>query len=177
MTIRHAALIASLVALAAVVGVGVALGMRHGRDPQSVPTPTTNPSVSAPTPPGYNPSAGDAGDNPTDAPAETQQAAWGPVADRFATNFTNTSGGATKWRKRLAGDPSRPDVTTAVAKQLATVDVRNVPDGRYESREVLKSSDYDLAVKITYNSGWAMVLYLITDGTHWQIYAYDKWEP
>ena len=35
----------------------------------------------------------------------------------------------------------------------------------------------DLAVKVTDREGWAMVLYLITDGTSWQIYAYEKWEP
>lgn len=55
--------------------------------------------------------------------------------------------------------------------------MRNVPEGRYESRELLKSSDYDLAIKVNYDTGWAMVLYLITDGTNWQIYAYDEWEP
>lgn len=125
----------------------------------------------------HNPSAGDAGENHGDVPAEAQEAAWGPVVDRFARNFTNTRGGADKWRQRLAGDPAQPDVTAAVVKQLDTVDVRNVPDGRYEGREVLKSSDYDLAVKVTYREGWAMVLYLVTDGTGWQVYAYDKWEP
>ena len=139
-------------------------------------TPVTEPPTPVPTPSSYNPSAGDAGENHGDVPAETQEAAWGPVADRFARNFTNTRGGAEKWRQRLAGDPAHPDVTTAVVKQLATVDVRNVPDGRYEGREVLKSSDYDLAVKVTYREGWAMVLYLVTDGTHWQVFAYDKWE-
>jgi len=140
-------------------------------------TPAAAPASPAATPSTYNPSAGDAGENHSDAPAETQEAAWGPVADRFARNFTNTRGGAAKWRQRLVGDPARPDVTTAVAKQLATVDVRNVPDGRYERREVVKSSDYDLAVKVEYDAGWAMVLYLITDGSGWQVYAYDKWEP
>lgn len=140
-------------------------------------TPVTAPPTPAPTPSTYNPSAGDAGENHGDVPAETKEAAWGPVVDRFARNFTDTRGGAEKWRLRLAGDPAHPDVTTAVVKQLATVDVRNVPDGRYEGREVLKSSDYDLAVKVTYREGWAMVLYLVTDGSGWQVYAYDKWEP
>lgn len=140
-------------------------------------TPVTAPPTPAPTPSSYNSSAGDAGENHGDVPAETQEAVWGPVADRFARNFPNTRGGAEEWRQRLAGDPAQPDVTTAVVKQLATVDVRNVPDGRYENREVLKSSDYDLAVKVTYREGWAMVLYLVTDGTKWQVYAYDKWEP
>ena len=172
--------IAALAALGALLVVALAALLWAFLRPAPVTPAAPPPVVSAsPTlsPSSYNPSAGDAGDNPTDAPAETQQAAWGPVADRFARNFTNTRGGAEKWRQRLVGDPTAPDVTTAVAKQLATVDVRNVPDGRYEGREILKSSDYDLAIKISYNTGWAMVLYLITDGSGWQIYAYDKWEP
>ena len=180
MTNRAIAVLAVLAALGALVAAALAVLLWAVLRPAPVTPAAPPPAVSAtatPSPSGYNPSAGDAGDNPTDAPAETQQAAWGPVADRFARNFTNTRGGAEKWRKRLAGDPSRPDVTTAVAKQLATVDIRNVPDGRYDGREVLKSSDYDLAVKVIYDTGLAMVLYMITDGTNWQIYAYDKWEP
>lgn len=172
--------IAVLAGLGALVVAGLAALLWVLLRPPPVTPAAPTPSVSA-TPTlsssSFNPSAGDAGDNHTDAPAETQQAAWGPVADQFAKNFTDTGGGATKWRKRLVGDPSQPHVTTAVAKQLATVDVRNVPEGRYEGRELLKSSDYDLAVKVTYDTGWAMVLYMITDGTNWQIYAYDKWEP
>ena len=164
-----AALAATVAAPAGRAGVDVPPG-------QLQPPRSPTPAAPAPTPSSYNPSAGDAGENHGDVPAETQEAAWGPVADRFARNFTNTRGGAEKWRQRLAGDPAHPDVTTAVVKQLATVDVRNVPDGRYEGREVLKSSDYDLAVKVTYREGWAMVLYLVTDGTGWQVYAYDKWE-
>lgn len=94
----------------------------------------------------------------------------------FARNFTDTRGGAKQWRKRLVGDPKHPYVTTEVADQLATVDVRNVPDGHYDGRELADSSEYELAVKVTYREGWAMVLWLNTDGTAWQIFAYDRWE-
>ena len=83
-----------------------------------------------------------------------------------------------KWRQRLTGTTAEPNVTTEVAAQLTTVDLRNVPTGHYSGqRQILKSGDYDVAVKVTYREGWALVLYLITDGTNWQIYAYDKWEP
>lgn len=163
--------------LAAIVAVLVAVLVWLLLTPPVQVTPLTTPSAPAPSPTSFNPSAGDAGDEDhASGPAEVQEAAWGPVADRFAKNFTNTDGGKKAWRQRLIGDPAAPDVTTDVAKQLDTVDIRNVPDGRYDSREVLKSSDYDLAVKVTYREGWAMVLYLITDGTGWQVYAYDKWE-
>jgi hypothetical protein len=156
--------VVTIAALAATVAALLAVLLWTFLRPAPV-TPVTAPPTPAPTPSSYNPSAGDAGEHHGDVPAETQEAAWGPVVDRFARNFTSTRGGAEKWRQRLAGDPAQPDVTTAVVKQLATVDVRNVPDGRYEDREVLKSSDYDLAVKVTYREGWAMVLYLVTDGT------------
>ena len=173
MSNRAVGLIAGLIAV--VVALAAMLVWTLVRPSPS--TPAAEPKTPSATPSSYNPSAGDAGENPSDMPAETQEAAWGPVADRFARNFTNTRGGAEKWRQRLVGDPAHPDVTAAVAKQLATVDIRNVPDGRYERREVVKSSDYDLAVKVEYDAGWAMVLYLITDGSRFQVYAYDKWEP
>ncbi|GAA3707259.1 hypothetical protein GCM10022204_26450 [Microlunatus aurantiacus] len=164
-------------ALAAIIAVLAAVLAWTFLTPAEQVTPVTTPSAPAPSPTSFNPSAGDAGaEDHANGPAEVQEAAWGPVVDRFATNFTNTDGGKKAWRQRLIGNPAAPNVTTDVAKQLDTVDIRNVPDGRYEGREVLKSSDYDLAVKVTYREGWAMVLYLITDGTGWQIYAYDKWE-
>jgi hypothetical protein len=94
--------------------------------------------------------------------------------DRFATNFTDTTAGATRWRQRLTGNPDRPDLTTDVARQLQTVNIDNVPSGHYAGHQILTNSDYQLAVKVTYREGWAMVLHLVTDGTHWQIYAYDR---
>lgn len=164
-------------ALAAIVAVLVAVLLWTFLRPSSTEIPAAAPSAPAASPTSFNPSAGDAGaEDHASGPAEVQEGAWGPVADRFARNFTDTDGGKKAWRQRLIGNPAAPDVTTDVAKQLDTVDIRNVPDGRYEGREVLKSSDYDLAVKVTYREGWAMVLYLVTDGTGWQVYAYDKWE-
>jgi len=73
-----------------------------------------------------------------------------------------------------AGWPSH--VTEDVAAQLATVDVDNVPKGRYQAYEAVKTSAYDVAVRVDYREGWSMVLYLNTDGTNWQVYAYDKYE-
>lgn len=179
MSTRALAVLAAAVAV--ILAIGLAVGVTIGKNSaQSVPagpqSPAAAPTTTTPT---YNPDAGDAAEpsNENDqAPPETQEAAWAPAVDNFARNFTYTTGGAKKWRQRLIGNPKRPYVTTEVAEQLATVDIRNVPDGHYDSREIVTSSTYEIGVKVTYREGWAMILYLITDGTRYQIYAYDEWE-
>lgn len=177
MSTRAVAILAAAVAVLLAVGVAIGATLNRAGDPPPAPTPTVPTATPSATQESYNPDAGDAGDEDhEDGPPEVQEAAWAPAVENFARNFTNTAGGAHKWRQRLIGDPKRPYVTAAVAKQLATVDVRNVPDGRYESREIVKSSTYDFAVKVTYREGWAMILYLVSDGRRYQIYAYDKWE-
>jgi len=143
--------------------------------PPAASAPAQPVSTPAPT---FNPSAGDAHDEEDHAsdPALDQEAAWRPVVEHFARGFTDTSGGARSWRTRLTGDRTPPYVTEEVAQQLATVDVGNVPKGRYDTYEVVKSTAYDVAVRVDYREGWSMVLYLNTDGTNWQVYAYDKYE-
>ena len=177
MNMRKVGLIAVGGAIAVVLIVVLVAVLLRPSPTATTPTPApTQPPVSAS--PSWNPSAGDAGDSEDleHGPAEVQEANWGPVVDRFSRNFTRVDGGTKKWRQRLIGRASAPDVTPAVAKQLATVDVRRVPKGRYEHREILQSSAYNLAVGIQYSEGWGMVLYLQTDGVDWQIYAYDRWE-
>lgn len=166
-------------AAAVILAIGVVIGMSIHK--QTAPPSTTASVAPSPEPSAteesYNPDAGDASDEQhEDGPPEVQEAEWAPAVDNFARNFTYTVGGAQEWRQRLIGNPKKPYVTGAVAKQLRTVDVRNVPDGHYESREIVKSSSYDFAVKVTYREGWAMILYLVSDGRTYQIYAYDKWE-
>jgi hypothetical protein len=144
---------------------------------QQTTTPPPSPVASAPTAtPSFNESAGDADNHDHASDDDANEAAWRPVVENFGRNFPNTAGGAAKWRARLIGDPQKPYVTAEVTKQLGTVDVTRVPKGRYDSYEALKTSAYEVAVKVTYREGWALVLYLITDGTAWQVYAYDKWE-
>lgn len=136
---------------------------------------TTPPPAPAPTTPSFNESAGDAEhDHASDE--DPNEAAWRPVVDNFGRNFTNTNGGAAQWRARLIGNPERPNVTSEVTTQLGTVDPANVPSGQYAGYEIQKTSAYEATVKVNYREGWAMVLYLITDGTNWQVYAYDQWE-
>lgn len=176
MSTRALALLAAVVAL--VLAVSVYIGAHIGGDQATTPAPAPSPVATATS---YNPDATDAGDASEEndeggGPPETQENAWAPAVDNFARNFTNTRGGAKQWRKRLIGNPQHPYVSTEVAEQLATVDVRKVPDGHYDSREIADSSEYELAVKVTYREGWAMILWLNTDGTAWTIYAYDRWE-
>lgn len=140
-------------------------------------TPTTlPPAVPGPTSsPGPSSSTGPADDHAEDPDVDNEQA-WKPVVTNFGRQFTNTTGGNRPWRTRLVGDPNRPYVTDAVAKQLATVDVDNVPAGHYDSYQVVKTSTLEVAVKIDYHEGWSTILYLNTDGTTWQISAYDRYE-
>lgn len=134
--------------------------------PPAIPTPTQESTISASEP---------RDDNAHDLEVDNERV-WRPVVTNFSRNFTNTAGGNGPWRKRLIGDPARPFVTTAVAKQLGGVDVRNVPAGKYETYEVVQSSTLGVAVKVDYDQGWSTVLYLNTDGVSWQIYAYDRYE-
>jgi hypothetical protein len=177
MRLRTLSLIAGLVAVALVASTITIWTLNR---PPEATTPILSSSVSpaaASSTPGYDSDASYfASDENQGAPAEVQDAAWGPVADRFARNFTNTTGGAQAWRQRLIGKPATPDVTTDISDQLKTIAVSNVPAGHYTGRQLVKSSAYEVAVKVTYREGWAMIVYLITDGTGYQIYAYDLWE-
>lgn len=173
MRTRYLAVIAALGALAVVLTVTLVWVLLRDPSPAATTPVSPAPSTSAPS---YNPDANDADGETDTAPPETQEAIWGPVVDDFARNFTNTRHGDDAWRNRLIGDQATPSVTGDVAEQLQTVDVRNVPDGHYEGRELVTSGPYEIGVKVTYREGWAMVLYLITDGNRWQIYAYDQWE-
>ncbi len=169
--------LALLVALGAIfLALGVTVGVNLGRG-HSTPSPDPATSPTSATTETYNPDATDADDENADGgPPETQEEAWAPVVENFAVNFTHTSGGEKTWQQRLIGDPAQPYVTTEVAEQLATVDVRNIPKGHYESHEIVESGPFNLAVGVYYDQGWAMLLWLNTDGKDWQIYAYDKWE-
>ena len=46
----------------------------------------------------------------------------------------------------------------------------------YDAYEIVRASAYDISVKVSYREGWSMQVQLITDGTDWQVYAYDRWQ-
>ena len=144
--------------------------------PASSPTPTAATLAPAISGPASSATPGESHDDHAEDPDVDNELTWKPVVTNFGRNFINTSGGNKAWRKRLIGNPARPYVTTAVAKQLATVDVDNVPAGHYNSYAIVKTSSLEVAVQVDYTEGWSMILYLNTDGTNWQVYAYDKYE-
>ena len=193
---RRAVVATVLVATAVVVG--VVRSLAHD-EPSSAPAPppvvvTAAPSVlpasprsessavSTPAEPvdeGAGEAAPTSGAGRDTGPAEDSGAGadrrrWEPVAVGFARSFTAVEDGETTdtWRNRL-----RPYVTKAVTEQLAGVDVSNVPEGRFDGLDLLESSDEQVSVQATYSPGWALVLYLISDGNdHWKVYRYDRLE-
>lgn len=140
-------------------------------------SPATQPPATAPLPaaastatPSIDPSAGDYEHGHETAEDEKPQ--WAPVVLGFAKNFTNTTDrNPAAWRQRLA-----PLVSAAVRDQLADVDPTKVPAGRYDSYELLEAGNYQVIAKIKYGEGWALVLYVTSDGRAWKVTAYDRWE-
>lgn len=138
--------------------------------PTNTPTSTV---VSEPISEGVNPDAGDASPDqtPHSQPDETRRQ-WEPVVLGFARNFVRTDASDNRaWAARLA-----PLTTAAVQNQLAEVDPRNIPAGRYLDSQLLSSDGDQLVVKVIYTEGWALALYLIDDGEDWHVYQYDRYE-
>lgn len=137
--------------------------------PEPTPVaPSTNSSSASPA--NIDPNAGDyEHDHDT---LEDEKPQWEPAVLGFAKNFTNTGDrNAAKWRQRLA-----PYVAPAVRDQLAHVDPAKVPAGHYDSYELLETGNYQIAAKTTYREGWALVLYVTSDGHDWKVTAYDRWD-
>lgn len=95
---------------------------------------------------------------------------WRPVATGFGRAFTATKGKkAAQWRASLA-----PFVTGKVRQQLTTVDLHNVPSGKFTGIEPAEYGEDKVAVFAHYDPDLTLVLYLILDGDKWSIYAYDR---
>lgn len=169
MTRRALLLAAVVVAAAAIVFV---LATRPA--PPESTTPSTQASqpqirVSAGT---TSPSASSSAE-PTPEPAEPPETEpwtkteesrqiWAPVVIGFGTHYTLASKprDSATWRAALA-----PFGTDKVVAFLRTQNLDDVPvsapyDGSYE---VLEYGDDDVVVQITYNDGYALVLYVATD--------------
>ena len=144
----------------------VLLVIRPGSPAAQPPAPPPTSSAS----PSIDPDAGDYEHDHDTANDEKPQ--WEPVVLGFAKNFTNTGDkNAKQWRNRLA-----PFVAPAVRDQLAGVDITRVPKGAYDSYEILTPGSYQIAAKVTYREGWALVLYVTSDGREWRLTGYDRWE-
>lgn len=168
-------------------GILVWLLVHPGATPSAQPPPSAPPPVSEPTPtPAQAPTREPPSSSPAQSPSEQStseqspiprhgagvedKSAWAPLVEQFGRNFTNTSGGAKAWQARLRANDA---LTASVRDDLATVAIENVPAGRYDGYTPVETSDTEIAARIDYAQGWAMVVHLISDGTRWQIYAYD----
>lgn len=126
---------------------------------QTVSVPPTTPSAS--TPPGTS--------GPYGGTDEAKRA-WEPIVQGFALAYPDTTGLTRKqWLANL-----RPYLDRKVLAALATTDLKKVPNGHYAGYQTLKIADEALTVRVTYQEGWALVLYLAADGDGtWSVTSFD----
>lgn len=194
---RTLAIPAAICAVAVALLVGLLLGRYTAPRPTMAPVAGGAPAQPAspphplvtPTPatPAVEPSAeggghvhegsGDASPGPTPY-SQTGDARkrWQPVVVGFGAKFTKTRGKSSReWAAKL-----KPYSTAAVQQQLGTVDVRNVPRGRYTGFDVAQYDEQQLAARVFYRdpqgATWAMMLHVIDDGDRWRVYRYDRYE-
>ncbi len=122
------------------------------QQPSPSPTPTDFPSTSSP---------GAQSESPW-TQTEAARQVWAPVAVGFAKHYTLASKppDVATWRASLA--PYGSDKVAAYLRTVSLDDVRTraAYDGSYE---VLKFDPDQVAVQITYNDGYALVLYIDVD--------------
>lgn len=142
--------------------------------PAATPSPPlASRPVSSPAPaePTREAESDDPAEDSVCAAGAPERAGWAPAAAGFARNFTRVDDGAAAWRQRLDHY-----VVPAVREQIATVDLADVPRGRYASSEAVDCDPYQVAVQAFYAEGWSLVLYLIIDDGRWRVYRYDRFE-
>ena len=115
---------------------------------------------------------GVAGSRPLDfdAIAEARRQ-WEPTVQGFALAYPDTARlTAKQWRANL-----RPFLDRPVLDALANTDLDKVPHGHYAGYQLLKAADEAITVQITYQEGWALMLYLAANGDKtWSISALDE---
>ena len=161
--------------LVAVVVVLVVLAVRlwpdrPDRTDTVAPAPTTGPTSVAPAQTAAAPSVSPAASASSDSggayggTAEAKKD-WEPVVQGFALAYPDTDG---LTRKQWLGN-LRPFLDRPVVDALSTTDLDTVPHGHYGGYQLLKAADE----AITYQEGWALVLYLAADGDNWPVVAFD----
>lgn len=158
-----------LALIAAVVG-AVLLGIQLRGSPA---TPSSNgPAVPAPTTTAPAPVPRTDTTAPTTLPApptssagpyggtEAARKAWEPIVQGFALAYPDTAGlSKREWLANL-----RPYLAADVADALADIDLGKVPAGHYAGYQVLKVGDDALTVRVAYQEGWSLVLYIAATG-------------
>lgn len=130
--------------------------------------PATAPADTAPATPNATaratPSAGPYGST------DKAKRAWEPVVQGFALAYPDTAGISRKeWLANL-----RPYLAKDVADALSGTDLDQISAGHYAGYQTLKLGDDALIVRITYQEGWALVLYVAASGRdQWEVAAFD----
>ena len=161
-----------LIAAVAVLVV-VAVWLRPAHDdtvaPPATATPAAaRPSAAAPTTP-TGTAAPETG-GPYGGTAEARRQ-WEPTVQGFALAYPDTDGLTRKrWLANL-----RPYLQRPVLEALAGTDLDKVPHGHYAGYQLLKVADEAITVRVTYQEGWALVLYVAANGDRtWSIDALDE---
>ena len=165
------------VALIAVVVVLTVLAVRlwPDRTDAVAPAPTAPPTSTAPVPTATaraaSPAASTTPDSsgPFGGTAEARRV-WEPIVQGFALAYPDTDGLTRKqWLANL-----RPYLDRTVADALATTDLEKVPNGHYAGYQPLKVADEAITIRVTYQEGWALDLYLAATGhNHWSVASFD----
>ncbi len=141
------------------------------------PPRTDNPTTAAPQPrsaatPSAVPGASTTTDSgPYGGTAEARRQ-WEPTVQGFALAYPDTGGLTRKqWLANL-----RPYLERPVLDALAITDLSKVPRGHYGGYQLLKAADEAITIRITYQEGWALVLYLAANGDDdtWSITSFDS---
>ena len=164
-----------LVLIAAVaVLVVAAVWLRPAHDdtvapPATPATPTAaRPSAAAPTTPAVTAAPETGGPYGGTADARRQ---WEPTVQGFALAYPDTDGLTQKqWLANL-----RPYLQRPILDALAGTDLDKIPHGRYAGYQLLRVADEAITVRVTYQEGWALVLYVAAngDGT-WSVNSLDE---
>lgn len=185
-----------------VLAVVAALGwFGANRDGQTVsqpaftsPVPTTLPTRSATQPsPAWTPTSSSRSLSPASSPSSSPSSlassslssstapatssmpgaehAWEPTVRQFGSRY----GGPARRDVRSWSDALKPYVTKAVYDDLRRTDPAALPRGRYDSAELLETTDTRVVAEISYVEGWSLVVYLQPGRRpgSWEVSAYD----
>ena len=69
----------------------------------------------------------------------------------------------------------RPYLEPQLSNALPHTDLEKIPDGHYAGYQPLKLGDDAITIRVTYQEGWALVLYLASTGNNtWLVASLDE---
>lgn len=165
-----------LAPVAAVAVLVVAVWLRTTHDETVAPAPITAPTGAAPARPTSTAPTTPAAtvvpetSGPYGGTAEARRQ-WEPTVQGFALAYPDTDGLTSKqWLANL-----RPYLQRPILDALAGTDLDKIPHGRYAGYQLLRVADEAITVRVTYQEGWVLVLYLAADGDGtWSVNSLDE---